>query len=306
MTSNSRIALADGVLAFPLTPFDASGDIDLERFSQHLEELLSHRPGAIFTACGTGEFAALTSSEHRALVVRTVEIVAGRVSVFAGIGINAAIAAEQAAAAAAAGADGVLLLPPYLHTGPQAGLEAYVRTVVGASPLPLILYQRATAVYDPGTVRRLSSLPEVVGLKDGIGDLERVQRTRIAVGDELMFFNGLPTAELQAEPFRAVGVPRYSSAVFSMAPEIAACFYHAFSASDAGTMQRLLNEFYGPLADLRDQVPGYAVTLIKAGAALRGSSLGRVRAPLPDPTSEHLDTLAALIERGTAIANGAR
>lgn len=303
--------ITDGVLAFPLTPFHADGGLDLAAYERHLEHLLEHQPGAVFAACGTGEYAALSPEEHASVVARTVDVVAGRTAVFAGVGVNAAVAADQAGVVARAGADGVLLLPPYLASGPQAGLEQYVRTVAKASDLPMVLYQRGTAVYAPETLERLAAVPAVVGLKDGLGDLERVRRLRLAVGDEVVFFNGLPTAELQAEAFRAAGAPLYSSAVFAMAPGIAARFYRAYTTGESDLIRRLLREFYAPLAALRDRVPGYAVSLIKAGAGFgarfgaRGT-LGSVRPPLADPATEHLETLRELLYRGTEIVEAAR
>src|ERR1700712_737096 len=121
--------LPTGVLSFPLTAFDAVGELDLLAFSAHLDDQVGSGPAAVFVACGTGELSSLSENEHAELVRAAVSVAAGRVPVFAGIGGGLATARTQAAAAAAAGVDGVLLLPPYLVTGPPAGLLAYVRAV---------------------------------------------------------------------------------------------------------------------------------------------------------------------------------
>jgi 5-dehydro-4-deoxyglucarate dehydratase len=116
--------------------------------------------------------------------------------------------------------------------------------------------------------------------------------------DDFGFFNGQPTAELSAYAYRGLGVTAYSSAVLAFAPDISVAFHRAFTDGDDVRAQRLLTEFYLPLAHLRDQVAGYAVALPKAGARLAGLDVGGVRPPLVDPTEEHVEMLASIIERG--------
>jgi len=89
--------------------------------------------------------------------------------------------------------------------------------------------------------------------------------------------------------------------VFAMAPEIANGFYQAYAAHDDARREELLRGFYRPLVALRDQVPGYAVSLIKAGVRMDGLPVGGVRAPLVDPTPEHEAALADLLARGREL-----
>lgn len=130
--------------------------------------------------------------------------------------------------------------------------------------------------------------------------MHRVVRAVRAVpgGADFRFFNGLPTAEMTAPAYRGIGVELYSSAVFAFAPEIALAFHRALTEGDQALVTTLLDEFYGPLVELRDEVPGYAVALVKAGVTLRGLDVGGVRAPLLDPAPEHLARLAQLIDHG--------
>jgi 5-dehydro-4-deoxyglucarate dehydratase len=145
----------------------------------------------------------------------------------------------------------------------------------------------------------------VIGFKDGVGDIGTTQLVVLAVRDtgreDFLFFNGLLTAEVTQAAYRAIGVPLYSSAVFAMAPEIANGFYAAYTDGDEARREELLREFYRPLVALRDQVPGYAVSLIKAGVRLGGLPVGGVRAPLVDPTPEHERALAELLARGREL-----
>ncbi|WP_353808977.1 5-dehydro-4-deoxyglucarate dehydratase [Agromyces sp. SYSU T00194] len=294
----------DGVLFFPVTPFGADGTPDLDVLADHVGSRLEHGPGGVFPACGTGEFHALSTGEVDAVVRRTVEVVDGRVPVIAGAGGALGQAIEQARNAADAGADGILLLPPYLVGGTTDGLVAWVEQVAAASPLPVIVYHRATARFTPDAMRRLAANPKIAGFKDGTGDIGLTQEIVLAAGEsgrELHFFNGLLTAELSQGAFRGIGVPLYSSAAFAMIPELAALHYRAYTDGDEATRLHLLREFYVPLVNLRDETPGFGVSLIKAGLRLQGLAVGSVRPPLVDPTPEQEARLSAILDRGRAL-----
>ncbi|MFC3996319.1 5-dehydro-4-deoxyglucarate dehydratase [Nocardiopsis sediminis] len=298
----------DGILFFPVTPFDAEGRLNEDALDRHIGAGLEHGPGGVFAACGTGEVHALSNDEHARCVRRAVAAAGGRVPVVAGAGGSVGTAIEQAAAARDLGADAVLLLPPYLVAGPQGGLVDYVRAVTSAVPIPVIVYQRGSMVLSPATAVSVAGLPGVVGIKDGVGDLDRMARIVAAVradrGDDFTFFNGLPTAEITVPAYSAIGVPLYSSAAFAFVPEVAGAFHRAFHAGDP-LAETLLDVFYRPLVALRDRTPGYAVSLVKAGVRLRGEEVGGVRPPFTDPSAAEVDELAAIIDAGlTAVKGG--
>ena len=298
----------DGVLFFPVTPFTESGDVDTERLAQHVANGVDAGPGGVFIACGTGEFHALDASELGTIVRTAVDVVGGRVPVYAGAGGSIAQATAFARAAADAGADGLLLLPPYLVEMPQAGLVAYTRTVTDATDLPVIVYNRNNARYTEASAVEVAQIDKVTGFKDGTGDLDQVARIVRAVTDALapagkpfQFFNGLPTAEVSQQAYRAIGVTLYSSATFAFAPELALAFYQALETGNEPLTAALLREFFHPLVRLRDTVPGYAVSLIKAGVALEGIDAGAVRPPLVMPSVDDIAELRAIIASGRAV-----
>ncbi|MEU5082716.1 MULTISPECIES: 5-dehydro-4-deoxyglucarate dehydratase [Streptomyces] len=297
-----------GILFFPVTPFAGNGSIDTAKLSDHLRAGIESGAGGVFVACGTGEFHALDLAEFASVVRTAVRVTAGRVPVFAGTGGPLPLARQYARAAEEAGADGLLLMPPYLVAGPPAGLVAYVREVVAAGSLPVIVYQRGTARFDVPAAVEVARLPRVVGLKDGTGDLELLARIVTAVradpatgGRDFQFFNGTPTAEGTQLAYRGIGVDLYSSAAFCFAPETALAFHRALTTGDDELVRRLLAGFFHPLVALRERVPGYAVALVKAGVRLRGLDVGGVRPPLTDPTPGHLAELEEIIARGAAI-----
>src|SRR5690242_5165109 len=199
----------EGVLFFPVTPFASEDSIDLPILAEHVRRGVAAGAGGVFVACGTGEFHALGPAEFASAVRTAVEVVAGRVPVFAGAGGVLPIAREYARAARDAGADGLLLMPPYLAQGPASGLVAYVRQVAAATDLPLIVYQRGTARFDVPSALEVARIPQVVGFKDGTGDLASLAAIVAAVradkrtgGERFQFFNGMPTAEAFVPAYR--------------------------------------------------------------------------------------------------------
>jgi 5-dehydro-4-deoxyglucarate dehydratase len=301
----SDLVFPEKVLYFPVTPFDERGDVAVDALDAHLDSRLSEDPGAVFIACGTGEFHALSLTEYEIVVERGVAMTAGSVPVVAGTGGPLGHAIDCARAAERLGANALLVMPPYLVTGPQAGIVAYVEAIAAATALPLIVYHRGNATLSIASVEALANHPRVAGFKDGVGDVALAQEFVLAAGrsgrTDLQFFNGLLTAELSQRAYRAIGVPLYSSAVFAMAPAIANAWFRAYIAHDNVRLDELLSGFYAPLVRLRDTTPGYAVALVKAGVGLAGIRAGVVRPPLVDPTKEHRERLAHILDRGAAL-----
>jgi 5-dehydro-4-deoxyglucarate dehydratase len=240
------------------------------------------------------------------VVTAAVEVVAGKVPVVAGAGGPLGHAIAAARAAEEAGADALLVLPPYLVTGPTDGLVAYIEAVAGASSLPVIVYHRGNAKFTLPPSRGWPPTPRWLASRTDLGDVglaqEIVSAVRATGREDFAFFNGLLTAELTQGAYRGLGIPLYSSAAFAMAPEIAKAYYDAYMAGDEERRNALLEGFYAPLVRLRDQTPGFGVSLIKAGLRLGGLPVGSVRPPLVDPTEEQLVQLKAILAKGYELA----
>lgn len=301
----ARLGIPSGPLFFPVTAYGPDGCVDLDVYREHVRRGVEAGAAAVFACCGTGEFHALTPEEFEACVRAAVAETAGRVPVVAGAGYGTAIAVRYARLAEAAGADGLLAMPPYLVVAGQEGLLRHYREVAAATALPVIVYQRDNAVFTPETVVELARTDGIIGFKDGLGDLDLMQRivsaVRTEVPGDFLYFNGLPTAEQTQLAYRGLGITLYSSAVFCFAPEIAQAFHEAHRTGDDATAHRLLDGFYRPFVELRAQGRGYAVALVKAGVRLRGLDVGEVRPPLTEPGEDHVKQLAQVIERGYAI-----
>ena len=202
------------------------------------------------------------------------------------------------------------MLPPYLVGAPVAGLVRYVEEVAAASALPVIVYHRGNARFTAEAMGQLARNPKVIGFKDGTGDVGLAQEIVLAIEaanrDDFRLFNGLLTAELTQGAYRGLGIPLYSSAAFAMIPEVSRAHYRAYSSGDEVTRLRLLRDFYQPFVRLRDQTPGFGVSLIKAGLRLRGTAVGSVRAPLMDPSPEQTAELERILAAGERLVEELR
>ncbi len=297
-------ALGSGLLAFPVTNFAADGAFDETAYRANIAANLAHRPAGLFVAGGTGEFFSLTQDECRRIVAAAVAVAAadgatdeaGRVPIIAGIGYGTAMAVDFARQAEAAGADGVLVLPPYLMRTEQEGLFRHLDAICRAVGIAVIPYNRDNCIIAPDTLARLAERhANLIGFKDGHGDVEQLVLTRQTLGDRLVYIGGMPTAEVYAVPYLAAGFSTYSSAVFNFIPRIAQRFYAAVRSGDRATTDDILTRFFKPYLALRNRRRGYAVSIVKAGMHVVGRAAGPVRPPLVDLTVTEEGELRELI-----------
>ncbi|MET0506838.1 MAG: 5-dehydro-4-deoxyglucarate dehydratase [Burkholderiaceae bacterium] len=290
--------MGSGLLSFPLTDFDASGEFDPAGYVKRLEWLAPYGATALFAAGGTGEFFSLDGTEYPGIIKTAVDTCRGVVPIIAGAGGPTRFAIQCAQAAEKAGAHGILLMPHYLTEAGQEGLAAHVEAVCRSVNFGVVVYNRAFSRFKPDTLARLAERnANLVGFKDGVGDIEAMVAIHMRMGERFTYLGGLPTAEVYAAAYKAMGTPVYSSAVFNFIPKTAMDFYHAVAADDLKTQHRLLKEFFMPYLDLRNRVPGYAVSIVKAGATIVGHGAGPVRPPLTDLEPDEVATLKGLIER---------
>lgn len=295
-----KAKIGSGLLSFPVTDFGTDGQFDAASYAKRLQWLSSYRAAGLFAAGGTGEFFSIGYDEYDAVIRTAVENSAADVPVLAGVGYGTRMAVDLAQCAEAAGAAGILVLPHYLIFAEEAGVVAHMAAICRAVGIGVIYYARDNSRLSPAGLEQLAELcPNFIGYKDGIGDLQLMQRVAYRLGDRLVHIGGLPTAEVFAQPYLEMGVTTYSSAVFNFVPELALRFYDAVRQRDADVVDTLMTEFYLPLIELRDRKRGYAVSMIKAGADLVGRSAGKVRTPLTELDAADREALAALIAANT-------
>jgi 5-dehydro-4-deoxyglucarate dehydratase len=290
--------LSHGLLSFPVTDFNAQGDFHRAGYIKRLEWLAPYGASALFAAGGTGEFFSLTGGEYSEVIKTAVDTCENSVPILAGVGGPTRQAIEMAQEAERLGAKGLLLLPHYLTEASQDGVALHVEAVCKSVKIGVVVYNRNVCRLTPALLEQLAErCPNLIGYKDGLGDIELMVSIRRRMGDRFSYLGGLPTAEVYAAAYKALGVPVYSSAVFNFVPKLAMDFYHAIAKDDHQTVGKLIDDFFLPYLDIRNRKAGYAVSIVKAGAKIAGYDAGPVRAPLTDLTKEEFEMLAALMDK---------
>ena len=292
-----KTIIGSGLLSFPITDFDEQGDFRPGSYIERLEWLAPYGASALFAAGGTGEFFSLTGDEYPAIIKTAVETCRGKVPIIAGAGGPTRFAIACAQEAERLGAHGILLLPHYLTEAGQEGLINHVQAICNSVRFGVIVYNRNVCKLTPESLAILAErCPNLIGFKDGVGEIETMVAIYQRMGKRFAYLGGLPTAEVYAAAYKALGAPVYSSAVFNFIPKTAMAFYHAVARDDMVTQHRLLHDFFMPYLAIRNRMPGYAVSIVKAGARIVGHGAGPVRPPLTDLKPAEVDQLAALID----------
>ncbi|MGY5810589.1 5-dehydro-4-deoxyglucarate dehydratase [Rhizobium sp. LEGMi198b] len=290
-----KAALGAGLLSFPVTPFGNDGNFNRAAYSDHVGWLSGFKASVLFAAGGTGEFFSLAPDEIPT-IVSAAKAAAGDTPIVAGCGYGTRIAVQIAQSAEKAGADGILLLPHYLIEAPQDGMFQHIKAVCDAVSIGVMVYNRDNSILTAETLARLcDACPNLVGFKDGSGDIGLVRKITATMGERLTYLGGMPTAELFADAYLGAGVTTYSSAVFNFVPALAQNFYKALRAGDTVATNKLLIDFFYPFMNIRNRQKGYAVSAIKAGVRLLGFDAGSVRPPLTDLTEQEVAMLDDLI-----------
>ena len=294
---NLKRALGSGLLSFPVTAFDDDGRFNEAPYRKHVEWLSGFGASVLFAAGGTGEFFSLAPDEIPA-IVSAAKASAGSTPIVSGCGYGTEIAVSIARSVEKAGGDGILLLPHYLIDAPQEGIFRHVKSVCDATAMGVMVYNRDNSIIQADTLKRLcDACPNLVGFKDGSGDIGLVREITATMGDRLTYLGGMPTAELFADAYLGAGFTTYSSAVFNFVPELAMEFYRALRAGERERTEQILKDFFYPFMKIRNRQKGYAVSAIKAGVRLAGFEAGGVRPPLVDLTAEEEKMLAELVEK---------
>lgn len=170
-----------------VTPMHVDGSVDYKSLANLVEFHIENSTSAIVSMGTTGESATLNMDEHCDVMARTVEMVNGRIPVIAGTGANSTWEAiELTRCAQQGGADACLLVTPYYNKPPQRGLYAHYKKIAETVDIPQILYNvpgRTACDMLPETVKQLSEIDNIIGLKDATGDLDRLADSQALLGD---------------------------------------------------------------------------------------------------------------------------
>jgi 4-hydroxy-tetrahydrodipicolinate synthase len=293
MTSPAALSPAPfgRVVTAMVTPFDASGAVDLPLAGRLARHLVDQGSDGLVVSGTTGESPTLSWQEQLQLLQAVREAVGADAQVLAGTGSNCtAEAVEATREAAAAGADGALVVVPYYNKPPQDGLAAHFRAIAEAAPeLPLMLYNipgRTGCSMAPETVAQLMDCPNVVSFKAASGTTEEVTALRMACGSKLAIYSGDDGLTLPMMSVGAVGVVSVASHVVGLQIRAMIEAYLQGDAAVALALHEQLQPLFKALFATTNPIP------VKAALRLNGWPVGAPRLPLTPLSDEMTSTLA--------------
>lgn len=295
MTRIHRPAPFGRALCAMVTPFTASGALDLDGAQRLADRLVREGCDGLVLSGTTGESPTTTDTEKAELIRAVRGAVGGRAVIVAGVGTaDTRHTVELALAAEKAGADGLLAVTPYYSRPPQDAVEAHFRELADATGLPVALYDipgRTGTRIEPETMVRLADHPRIVAVKDCAYDLLGTQK--VLAETELAYYTGCDEYVLA---LYALGGSGYVGTVANAVPRHFRSILDAFDAGDTGEAARL-QRLAVPLTELMmaSGLPG-SVTA-KALLGRLGLPSGPVRAPLRPAGHEVTDGLLAAYER---------
>ena len=266
------------VLTAMATAFHEDGSLDLDGTARIAAHLVDHGHDGVVVSCTTGESPTTSVAEDGQILAAVKDAVGGRASVVAGVGTNAtAHSVELARQAEKLGADGLLLVTPYYNKPGQAGVLHHFREVVGATDVPVMLYDvpgRTGTQIALETYETLRGLPSVVAVKDAVGDLRRgVRLTQLGYA----VYSGDDAANLG---WLAHGACGFVSVVGHAVGDDLRAMVDAYEADDPARALAVYTRML-PAIDAIMGVANYGATTAKAALQLLGVLDNRaVRGPL--------------------------
>lgn len=289
-----------GSMVALVTPMHADGSIDFEALARLVEFHVENKTDAIVSMGTTGESATLSDEDHIKVVRRTVELVNGRVPVIAGTGSNCTReATDLTRAAMHAGADACLLVTPYYIKPTQEGLYRHYRSIAEAVAIPQILYNvpgRTAVDLLPETVARLADIPNIVGIKEATGNLQRAKEILELCGDKLDLYSG---DDLTTREFILLGGKGSISVTANVVPK---AMHEMCAAALAGDAE-LAAELDGPLVGLHKNLFLEANPIpVKWAVARMGLIESGIRLPLTELSEQYHNMVGdAMCQAGVSV-----
>lgn len=235
MTLSVDQPLFKGVITAIVTPF-RNGEVDYDAFANLVETQIAAGVHGLVPVGTTGETSTLTMEEHKAIVKLCVETAKGRIRVIAGAGANnTAETLDLAAHAKTVGADGVLVVAPYYNKPSQEGMYQHYKALNDAVQIPVMLYNvpgRTVVDLSNETVARLAKLPNIVGIKDATGQVDRLSHMRLEIKPDFAYISGDDPTLIG---YMAHGGHGVISVTSNVAPAQMVAMYNAAAAGDFAT-----------------------------------------------------------------------
>ena len=280
----------DGLWVPQLTAFDAAGNVDYAKVAEFADVLIANGTNGIVAVGTTGENYALSLDERKKVTETIVKAVAGRVPVIAGVGgMSTAEALNQAKIAVEAGAEGIMLAAPAYSLPTQEELAAHVKTVVNSVNLPTCLYDypaRTGTPFDEASLDALVGQPNIIGIKEASGDLDRIERFVARYGDKLQLVCG---SDADSAPFLTRAGKHSNSWIGGMG--------NILPKAHLGILDPATRDAaYAAVLPILSYVEeGRYIAKVKAAVKLLGVDHGGMRGPMSNATAEETEKIKSLL-----------
>lgn len=282
------------LLTAMVTPMTFDGAVDLRRTGELAHKLVEEQNNDGIVVNGTtGESPTTTDSEKAEIVKAVVEAVGSDAAVVAGVGTNdTAHTIELAHQAAEAGADGLLVVTPYYSKPSQAGIIEHFTAVADATDLPIMLYDipgRTGTPIETRTLIELADHPRIVAVKDAKGLV--VESATVMANTTLAYYSGddaITPALLSVGGVGLVGTTTHFTG---------RRMHEVIDAYVDGRIDEALSTYREILPVLTGVFAAQGATMVKAGLAHQGFTVGRVRPPQTMPTPEQAETFFGVLDR---------
>lgn len=283
----------EGVIAYPITPFDQNEKVDISLFKKLVERLVISGSHGIAPLGSTGVLPYLTDEEKEAITEATIQQVGGRVPILVGVSnLTTEKTIHHAKFAENAGADAVMIIPMSYWKLTDDEIVAHYDAVDSKISIPIMAYNNpATSGVDmsPALLKRLLEIPNVTMIKESTGDIQRMHYLRKELGEEVAFYNGSNPLALAAF---AAGAKGWCTAAPNLIPELNIELYSAVQNNDLETAQ---NIFYKQVDLLKFIVAKGLPRAVKSGLNILGENGGQLRSPLKPLTTVETSKLKEIL-----------
>ncbi|WP_210149551.1 dihydrodipicolinate synthase family protein [Chryseobacterium scophthalmum] len=283
----------EGVIAYPITPFDQEEKVDISLFKTLVERLVISGSHGIAPLGSTGVLPYLTDEEKEAITEATIQQVGGRVPILVGVSnLTTEKTIHHAKFAENAGADAVMIIPMSYWKLTDDEIVAHYDAVASKISIPIMAYNNpATSGVDmsPALLKRLLEIPNVTMIKESTGDIQRMHYLRKELGEEVAFYNGSNPLALAAF---AAGAKGWCTAAPNLIPELNLELYNAVQNNDLETAQNL---FYKQVDLLKFIVAKGLPRAVKSGLNILGENGGQLRSPLKPLTTVETSKLKEIL-----------
>jgi len=285
----------EGTYTALVTPF-RNGEVDYDVYGKLIDRQIEAGVDGVVPCGSTGESATQSHEEHERVIAFTIERAKGRMKVIAGTGSNSTSESIRLTRFAKEhGADGALLIAPYYNKPTQDGLYAHYAAIAEAVALPQLVYNipgRSAVNIAPETMARLSTVENIVGVKEASGSLDQVSRIVELCGPKFTVLAGDDSLTL---PIMAVGGRGVIAVISNLLPHKLVRLVKAANAGDFATARTIHYELMPVMRAMgleTNPIP------VKAALSLMGLIQDELRLPLTSLTADNREKLRAVLKAG--------